>query len=50
MFRYPKFPYWKKSQFIYNAKDLIPDMKIGQNGLSNQSKITVIDSNGIIGA
>ena len=40
----------KSLKFIYNSKELIPDMKIGQSNLYNLSKITVLDTNGIIGA
>ena len=40
----------KKLKFIYNSKELIPDEKIGQSKLNDQSVITVLDLYGIIGA
>jgi hypothetical protein len=40
----------KSLKFICNSKELIPDEKIGQSKLYDQSVITVLDTNGIIGA
>ena len=40
----------KSLKFIYNSKALIPDKKIGQSNINNLGVITVLDTNGIIGA
>ena len=40
----------KSLKFIYNSKELNPDKKIGESNLNSLSLITVLDTNGIIGA
>ena len=40
----------KSLKFLYNSQELIPDEKIGQSKLCDQSVITVVDLYGIIGA
>ena len=37
-------------KFIFNNKELFPDMKIYQAGLSNMSEILVIETHNVIGA
>ena len=39
-----------KCKFIFNNKELFPEMKICQSGLTNLSKILVISIQNIIGA
>ena len=39
-----------KFKFIFNYKELIPELKIVQSGLTNGSKITVINTQSIVGA
>ena len=39
-----------KCKFIFNNKELFPEMKICQSGLTNLSRITVISTKNIIGA
>ena len=40
----------RRFKFIFNNKELFPEMKICQSGLNNGSKILVIDCFNIIGA
>ena len=40
----------KSMKFIFNYKELFPDMKINQSGLQNGSKISVFEFHIIIGA
>ena len=40
----------KSLKFLYNSQELIPDKKIGQSKLYDQSVITVLDTDGLIGA
>lgn len=40
----------KSLKFLYNSQELIPDKKIWQSKLCDQSVITVLDTNRIIGA
>ena len=40
----------RRFKFIFNNKELFPEMKICQSGLNNGSKILVIDYSNIIGA
>ena len=39
-----------KCKFIFNNKELFPEMKICQSGLNNLSRITVISTKNVIGA
>ena len=40
----------RNEHFIFNNKELIPDLKISQSGLENMSQILVIETGHLIGA
>ena len=40
----------RRFKFVFGGRELFPEMKICQSGLTNGSKILVIDSSGLIGA